>query len=142
MIPSANTNTILVVDPCEALCALIQFTLVNAGYHTLTATNSADAIQLAQSTPKVDLLLCDMEIPDMRGEHLAVEITTLHPSASVVFATDWVSQREATVPFALLPKPFTIPELRAGRGQQACHGAAIRFHAVHGGLRGAAHPAR
>ena len=113
MIPSSDTKTILSVDPCEEICELIQIILVRIGYHVLTATNAADAMLLAHDTPKIDLLLSDIEIPDMRGDHLAAEITTLHPSASVIFATDWFHPIEATVPFTLLRKPFTIEQLRA-----------------------------
>lgn len=113
MIPSADTKTILVCDPCEEICELIEVILVRIGYHVLAATNAADAMRLAHDAPKIDLLLSDIELPDMRGDHLAVGITTLHPSASVIFATDWFHPMESAVPFTLLRKPFTIEQLRA-----------------------------
>ena len=106
-------KTILLVEPSDVICDLLQILLVRVGYDVLTATNAADAIHLAHETPKIDLLLSGIELPDMRGEHLAGEITALHPSVSVLFASDWVYPMEATVPFALLRKPFTMEQLRA-----------------------------
>jgi DNA-binding NtrC family response regulator len=110
---SSDTKTIVVVDPCEDICELLQVILVRFGYHIHAATNAADAMRLAHDTPRIDLLLSDINIPDMRGDYLAAEISMLHPQVSVIFSADWLDPMEVKVPFTLLRKPFTTEQLRA-----------------------------
>lgn len=125
-------KTILLVDPSDMICDLLQVILVRVGYDVLTTNSAADAIHLAHETPNIDLLLSGIELPDMRGEHLAVKITTLHPSASVLFASDRIYPMEATVPFTLLRKPFTMEQLRAAvhRALQMSPASAELAHAA------------
>ncbi len=105
-------KTVLIADPCEALCELLQFALVTVGFHVLTATTADEAIQIAHDIPSVDLLLVDSEISEMRSDHLAAYISTLHQSASVILTADRLDEFETAMPVEFLPKPFTADELR------------------------------
>jgi CheY-like chemotaxis protein len=113
MIPSTTAETILVVDDCKPLCELIEVILCSAGYRVLTAENGNEALRLARQTPEIDLLLSDIEMPQMRGDELASRFAALHPSAPVVFVSSATTPIEAAVPFTFVPKPFTTADLRA-----------------------------
>ena len=112
MIPFTTSESILVVDECEPLCELIEVILCRVGYRVLTATNGADALALAGSSPKIDLLLSDVELPGMAGDELAVRFVTLHPLAQVILVSSLNYPNAITVPFEFLAKPFTVTELR------------------------------
>jgi CheY-like chemotaxis protein len=112
MIPSTPVKTILVVDDNRALCELIEVILCTVGYHVLTAQSAADAVRLARHTPRIDLLLSDLEMPRMRGDELAARFLRLHPSAPILFVSSADGPVEAVPPFEFLAKPFTVAELR------------------------------
>jgi len=64
---------ILVVDDDADLCALIGFTLTNAGFEVCTAMNGADALQsFAREAP--DLLLLDVNMPEPNGLDVCREV--------------------------------------------------------------------
>ena len=112
MIAHSAAKTVLVVDDCESICELIGLLLARVGYHVRTATTAAAAIRIAHDMPALDVALCGLELPDMPGEELAVEISALHPSASIVFVSASYRPNDSTGPFGVLQKPFTIAELR------------------------------
>jgi DNA-binding NtrC family response regulator len=106
-------KTILLVDPCLDLREMIQFILASVGYDVLAVGNGADALHLAQETSKIDLLLSEVVLPDMRGEHMAAKFAVIQPETPVIFATDcWKGAIDTGESFEILPKPFTIAELR------------------------------
>ncbi len=112
MTRSTTAETILVVDDNRAIRELMEVILCSAGYHVLTAGDGTEALRLARNTPRIDLLLSDLEMPRMRGDELATEFSRLHPSASVLFVTSSAGPIETMVPFEFRAKPFTVSELR------------------------------
>lgn len=109
---SPGTETILVVDDCEAVCEVIDVLLSRAGFRVLTATNGTDALELARDTPGIDLLMSNIDMPGMRGDELAAHFASLHPAVPVVFLSSWTDRIAVTKPVAFLAKPFTVAELR------------------------------
>lgn len=112
MKPSTAPKTILVVDDCAGVCEVIHILLSRVGYHVLTATNGHDALRLARRTPEIDLLLCNSEMPGMRGEEVAVRFEVLHPSAPVVFLSSYDASPDPAEACEIIPKPFTLAQLR------------------------------
>lgn len=105
--------SILVVDESDAICELIELLLVRVGYEVRTATNAADAMRIAGNMPALDVLLCGEDLPDMSGAELAVWVSAVHPSASVVFVAPSYALNDGTRGVGILEKPFTIGELRS-----------------------------
>ena len=105
-----TAETILVVDDYEAVCSIIEILLCRVGYHVLTTTTCAEALQLASETPKIDLLIANLGMPEMPGEELAARFSEMHPSAPVIFTSGLAES--ATTSRPLLAKPFTDEELR------------------------------
>ena len=113
MITHSAAKTVLVVDDCESICELIGLLLVRVGYHVRTATTAAGAIRIAHELPELDVALCGLDLPDMEGAELAVELSALHPSTAIVFVSASYKPNDSTGPFGVLQKPFTIAELRS-----------------------------
>lgn len=107
---SPTAETILVVDDYEAVCSIIELLLCRVGYRVLTATTCAEALQLAGDTPKIDLLIANLGMPEMPGEELAARFSEVHPFAPVLFTSGLLKSAVAARP--LLAKPFTVAELR------------------------------
>ncbi|MDR3402340.1 MAG: response regulator [Chthoniobacter sp.] len=112
MIPPVTSATVLVVDDCPAICDLIEIILGRVGYHVLTATRAPEALRLARHATGIDLLISNVEMPEMRGDELARRFCMLHPATPVVFISSFEGRIEVTGQYEVLPKPFTVAELR------------------------------
>ncbi len=76
----------------------------------LTAVGGEHAQALARGTPRLDLLVTDIEMPRLRGDELANWLATVHPDAKVVFvSSSW--RRAGTRASHFVAKPFHISEL-------------------------------
>lgn len=111
---------ILIVDDEEKLVKMIDFLLVKKGYHVTTALNGREAFMKAQlATDKgddIDLLITDIDMPEMDGFDLMSEIHNagLNPKA---LAISGKFKDEGNYDFAgrgfnsFLQKPFGPMEL-------------------------------
>ncbi len=76
--------TILVVDDQPGICVLISACLEHAGYLTLSCNSGADALQLIRSQPRIQLLVSDIQMPEMSGLELAQQTLKLRPHLPVL----------------------------------------------------------
>jgi len=112
--PSA---TILVVDDDEAVRRWIARVLSDAGYHVLEAAGGREGIQAVFAASQgPDLLLTDIQMPDVDGEQLAGLVRDARPDCAVVFMSGdagnlWRVGHTAQPAPRLLAKPFGRPEL-------------------------------
>ena len=76
------------------------------GYRVLTAASGEEAQALARENAGIDLLLTDLEMPEMRGDELAAWFRVTTPETRVLFMS---SQRvvNAPAPIHFLEKPFS-----------------------------------
>lgn len=109
---STTDGTILLVDDCRQLRELMEIILVRNGYEVLAAANGTEALEIARRTPKIDLLVSDIEMPGMFGGELADHFAELHPHSSILFVSSSIGRIETSVPYKFLAKPFTVAELR------------------------------
>jgi PAS domain S-box-containing protein len=115
---SRHAETILLAEDEPAVRELSQLILSDLGYQVLVAGNGAEALALYQapSTPKIDLLVTDVIMPEMGGRELAERLRVLNPELKILFVsgytaeTDWVS-RALAKNTQFLPKPFTAAVL-------------------------------
>ncbi|BAZ67859.1 MAG: response regulator [Pelatocladus maniniholoensis HA4357-MV3] len=59
--------TILVVDDSKSVRHLISLTLQKVGYKVLLAQDGKEAIAKLQQNPRIQLVICDIEMPNMNG---------------------------------------------------------------------------
>ena len=114
---TAVTQTVLVVDDDENLRLLMTVVLEGAGYRVLAVADGASAMESAQHhVGSIDLLLTDLQLPDIPGTEIARILKESHPAMRVVFVSGYLapteSQAKALVPgFHWIQKPFMVNEL-------------------------------
>jgi two-component system cell cycle sensor histidine kinase/response regulator CckA len=108
---------ILVVDDQEGVRALLRRELSERGHTVLEAGDGAEALHLVRRrNGAVDLLLCDVVMPQMNGTELATRIGVEFPDVPVILMSAFtpagvarVGVSETLVP--VLQKPFEPNQL-------------------------------
>jgi PAS domain S-box-containing protein len=112
-----GTETILIVDDREDVAELARTILRDFGYTTLVASNAREALEILDSSGRVDLLFTDLIMPGgMNGVVLAREARRRQPRLKVLLATGYAeASLERTdiggSEFDLLNKPYRRTEL-------------------------------
>jgi PAS domain S-box-containing protein len=112
-----GTETILIVDDREDVAELARTILRDFGYTTLTASNAREALEILDSSERIDLLFTDLIMPGgMNGVLLAREARRRQPKLKVLLATGYAeASLERTdiggSEFDLLNKPYRRTEL-------------------------------
>jgi two-component system, cell cycle response regulator DivK len=75
MLPTEEKGTILYVEDNPDNRTLVRRILLSEGYGLLEAKNATDALELLKTT-KPDLILMDINMPDMDGYTLTAKIKT------------------------------------------------------------------
>ncbi|MDB4898282.1 MAG: Blue-light-activated protein, partial [Gemmatimonadetes bacterium] len=106
-----GTGTVLLVDDDDAIRGLVQRTLTECGYTVLAARSGVEALALARATPRVDVLLTDVLMPQMMGPQLVERYLARLPAPVVIYMTGHVDESimrlELDTEATLLRKPFT-----------------------------------
>ena len=79
---STKASTILVVDDEPDLVELISYNLEQQGHSVLTASNGAQALQIAKSR-NPDLIVLDVMMPELNGVEVAKRLRAQTETASV-----------------------------------------------------------
>ncbi len=89
---------VLVVDDSETLRKVLQLTLSNAGFDDIEAEDGDDALNKLTSTPVVDKLITDLNMPNMDGLELMRRIREdkVHRFTPNRYADNQVVRREET----------------------------------------------
>ena len=89
---ASHTKLILVVDDNEEFRAIIKQTLELSGYNFLEASDGEEALSVLQKSTKVDLILCDIILPGMKGPELVQEIRKVFSDVKVIFMSGHVNE--------------------------------------------------
>jgi DNA-binding NtrC family response regulator len=104
---------ILIVDDELDMLRIISRALKNR-YEVITASNPLKALEIIRTNPRIDLVLSDFEMPEMRGLDLLNEVIRTSPSTAVLLMSgndEIETQLPASIPF--LKKPFSPRDLHA-----------------------------
>jgi CheY-like chemotaxis protein len=105
--------TVLVVDDDEMIRNLVVMLLKRNGHEVLWAANGLEALMVYSSyRARLDLVLTDIDMPQMNGIELAARIRARDPSGKILLMTG----RAFDIPnggekLPLLTKPFRPDEL-------------------------------
>ncbi len=118
MPPTEQPTSILVVDDEKVVRDIIYRYLTKKGYDVLTTRNGREALLLG-SQGAFDVILLDVNMPDMNGLEVLHQLKTKYPNAVVVMLTgvaDPESVIESTAmgmgATAFLKKPCELTELQ------------------------------
>jgi CheY-like chemotaxis protein len=86
-------KTILCVDDNEQILSVRTFLLETRGYRVIAAANPHDALDtISSSLPgSLDLLLCDLIMPQMDGNELVRRAKQLHPALPAMIVSGTVT---------------------------------------------------
>jgi CheY-like chemotaxis protein len=114
-VPTAGTETILLVEDEAVLRNVCQVYLESKGYTVLEAGNAKEAMKICQSHDRpIHVLITDIVMPGLGGLELAKSALELRPALSVVLVsgyTDRALDREAIGFGRFLQKPFSFDAL-------------------------------
>jgi PAS domain S-box-containing protein len=115
--PPAGGRTVLLVEDEERVRRIATRCLERAGYRVLAVADGEDALRLAVTTPRIDLVLTDVVMPGMSGPQVAEHLRAARPGVPVLFMSGFsqdLPDSLAPPPGSLLQKPFT-PEVLVAR---------------------------
>lgn len=124
--PAEQTDVcrrVLVVDDLEPLVRLLKMGLIRRGQKVLTAVSGREAIDVFLNN-EVDVVICDLGMPDMNGWQVAARIKEICrergiPKIPFVLLTGWGGQLDQEDKITesgvnrVLEKPADIPKLLA-----------------------------
>jgi nitrogen-specific signal transduction histidine kinase/ActR/RegA family two-component response regulator len=113
--PRGQGETILVVEDEEAVRTLARRTLEEAGYHVLEAANGRAGLELIVSG-EVDLVLCDVILPEMSGHELGRRVSAVRPDIPLLYMSGYpglevVERGLIAYDAPFIEKPFTADGL-------------------------------
>jgi DNA-binding response OmpR family regulator len=108
MAPTGNGKTILLAEDDQPIRSFVLAMLEKNGYSVMVAVDGQDAIKQARGFEGViDLLLSDVEMPNMTGIELATQLQIDRPSIRILLmsglAAGMLLLNEG---WQFLPKPF------------------------------------
>ncbi|HWB51223.1 MAG TPA: PAS domain S-box protein [Stellaceae bacterium] len=111
-----GTGTVMLVEDEDPVRIFGARALRNKGYTVLEARSGEAALELMETTDKIDLLITDVVMPKMDGPGLVREVRETHPDMKVIFISGYTEdsfrQRlDSDSNIHFLPKPFSLKQL-------------------------------
>jgi two-component system cell cycle sensor histidine kinase/response regulator CckA len=110
-------RTVLLVDDDEGVLAILEHTMAQQGWRILAAENGEQALQSCRDQiDAVDLVITDLQMPEMNGNELAKRLRELKPALPIIFVSgdsgsDLADAVKALPNHRYLKKPFRTSEL-------------------------------
>jgi len=102
-----GTETVLLVEDENAVRQMARSVLERNGYRVLEAQNGGEALLIAETEPRIDLLLSDVVMPRLSGPQLAARLRALKPELKVLFVSGYTDDAVALKHAEFLQKPLT-----------------------------------
>lgn len=113
-----SAGKVLLVEDESALRSLITVVLNSAGYEVASATSGEEAVEvIRQHQFEPDLLLSDVELPEMKGTELARILLENRPEIKVLLMSGYGDEASNSTEHPLLPKPFMPNDLLEAVGR-------------------------
>jgi two-component system cell cycle sensor histidine kinase/response regulator CckA len=113
---SPRAPTVLVVDDEAPIRHIARRILEDEGYQVTEASNGLEAIALLAEGAPLDLLIADLDMPQLGGDEMVRRVRATRPDLKVLYATGHIDRLMDTRPLwegeAFLDKPFAAASLR------------------------------
>ena len=103
-------ETVLIVDDEEPIRQLERRILEDQGYQVIEASNGLEGIELLAQGLPMDLVIADLDMPELGGDAMVQRLLAIHPQMKVLYVTGKIgglmNTRRLTDNEAFLEKPF------------------------------------
>ena len=118
-VATGNGGLVLLVEDSDELRKMIQDFLNARGYEVIACGSAEVALKWLRSlTRELDLVICDLILPDLPGDMLAEQIREQRPETKVIFmsgqqgaANELLATPHGVAPPVCLEKPFSLHQL-------------------------------
>jgi CheY-like chemotaxis protein len=105
-------KAIVIVDDEAAVRTMERRILEKAGYQVLEAADGVAALAILESGTELELVVSDVDMPNLKGDDLARQVRTVRPGLKVLFVTGHVPKLFESQPVleddrSFLSKPFS-----------------------------------
>jgi CheY-like chemotaxis protein len=110
-------ESVLIVEDDALVRQYVVTQISRFGYHTLAASNAAEALAIINGPERIDLLFTDVIIPGgMNGHQLAIEAVKRRPGLKILYTSGYtenaiVHHGRLDAGVLLLPKPYLSSDL-------------------------------
>jgi two-component system cell cycle sensor histidine kinase/response regulator CckA len=109
---TSSSPAILMAEDEEIVRAMARRILEGGGYEVIEAVDGIEALKVLATGRKVDLLMADLEMPNLAGEEMVRRCRVTHPDLKVLYVSGVVDRLLDERPVlwegeAFLNKPFT-----------------------------------
>ena len=110
-------QSVLVVEDDPGLLATLEFNLQTTGYHVLTASDGATALDIRRSN-SVELIILDLSLPVMGGMQVCKALRDAGDRVPIIMLTAWHQENQRVDGLRsgaddYVVKPFSLSELMA-----------------------------
>lgn len=114
--PDWSGKTILIAEDTETSIMFYMAALKKTKAKLLQANNGKETVEFVKSGEKIDLILMDINMPEMDGLEAAEEIKKLKPNLPIIIQTAYVLNEERIRSFeagcdGFIAKPVKIYQL-------------------------------
>lgn len=115
--PSTPKRTVLIVDDEDVIRDLIVDVVADGGYRALSAASGSQAVEIVRSEKgAIDMVLLDMQMPDMDGRRTYELMREIDPDIPVFIATGFGREDISRSLIALgvrgvVTKPFHVDDI-------------------------------
>jgi two-component system cell cycle sensor histidine kinase/response regulator CckA len=86
---AAPDISVLIVDDEEPVRRFVERVLHDGGYTTTVAADGPQALEMAATTDRIDILVTDVMMPQMQGDELARRLRQKEPGLKVLYLTGY-----------------------------------------------------
>ncbi|MBZ4682930.1 MAG: two-component system, response regulator, stage 0 sporulation protein [Fusobacteriaceae bacterium] len=111
-----NIKTVLIIDDEPTIRFLLKEIISDMGYEVLEASRAEKGLQLIKKE-KIDLILLDIQLPNMNGLEAIQQIRKINKEVPVFMITAFHNMKNVVEMLdveiqGFIPKPFEILELK------------------------------
>lgn len=92
-----SNRTCLLVDDNKDVLLYLNRTLADTHIKTLNARSGPEAIELVKSTPSIDVVLLDMQMPEMNGIEATREIRNIRKDIPIIAQTAFIFEDDKDI---------------------------------------------
>ncbi|HQJ82580.1 MAG TPA: response regulator [Bacteroidales bacterium] len=89
-----SSNKCLLVDDNIDVLTYLKTILVDTGINVVTASSGASAIETIRNTPDLDLILLDLQMPEINGLDVTREIRKISSSLPIIAQTAYIFEED------------------------------------------------